>query len=148
VLLSDRVEEAFVMFKLAHSASNESEGSAAVDEAFRLLHSQIVHEKHSNVKFRHLFTQPTLRKRTLIGFLTLFGGQAAGTQVINSRFSMTYLQITKANFSRLWTFAIRRSRIRNDGHSAYSIWVDHDRHLWQHHKFLCARQIWAPSSSW
>lgn len=84
VLLKDRLEDAHIMFKRAHSASHELEGSAAIDEEFRLLHAQILQEKRNAVAFKDLFIDPCLRMRTLLGFLTLFGSQAAGTQVINN----------------------------------------------------------------
>jgi hypothetical protein len=83
-LLNDRVEEAREMFRRAHSASHELEGAAAVNHEFHLLHTQILHEKHKSIRFKDLFTHPTLRKRTFLGFLTMFGCQAAGTQVINN----------------------------------------------------------------
>jgi hypothetical protein len=83
-LLNDRIEEALKMFQRAHSASHESEGSAAIDHEFHLLHAQILEEKHHSIAFKDLFIHSTLRKRTMLGFLTLFGCQAAGTQVINN----------------------------------------------------------------
>lgn len=49
-----------------------------------MLHAQILQEKQNSIKFKDLFVNPTLRKRTVIGFLSLFGSQAAGTQVINN----------------------------------------------------------------
>ncbi|KAJ9611200.1 hypothetical protein H2200_004383 [Cladophialophora chaetospira] len=84
LLLNDQIEEARTMFRRAHSASRESEGNEAADHEFHQLHAQILQEKHNSITFKDLFLNPTLRKRTLLGFLTLFGGQAAGTQVINN----------------------------------------------------------------
>ncbi|KEF54229.1 uncharacterized protein A1O9_09395 [Exophiala aquamarina CBS 119918] len=84
LLLKDRLGEAHLMFKMAHSASHELEVDAAVNQEFQLLRSQILQEKRNAVGFKDLFLDPTLRKRTLLDFLTLFGGQAAGTQVINN----------------------------------------------------------------
>ena len=55
-----------------------------MDHEFHQLHAQILQEKHNSVAFKDLFLDPTLRKRTLLGFLALFGCQAAGTQVINN----------------------------------------------------------------
>lgn len=78
------------MFMRAHSASHELEGNAAADEDFHLLHSQILQEKCNSVAFRDLFMNASLRKRTLLGFLTLFGCQAAGTQVINNYGPLLY----------------------------------------------------------
>lgn len=72
------------MFRRAHSASHESDGNNAVDHEFQELHAHILEEKHNSIAFKDLFVHPTLRKRTLLGFLTLFGCQAAGTQVINN----------------------------------------------------------------
>ncbi|KAK6364416.1 hypothetical protein LTS17_012181 [Exophiala oligosperma] len=84
LLLKDRIDEARRMFHRAHSASHESEGNAAVDHEFHQLHAQILQEKHKSVAFKDLILESSLRKRTLLGFLTLFGCQAAGTQVINN----------------------------------------------------------------
>jgi MFS family permease len=71
------------MFTRAH-AGHDNTSQAAENTEFQLLHAQIAQEKHMSASFKDLFTQPSLRKRTLLGFLCLFGSQAAGTQVINN----------------------------------------------------------------
>lgn len=83
VLLKDRVEDALEMFNRAHSGHDNTNETAENTE-FQLLHAQIAEEKHMPAGFKNLFTHPSLRKRTLLGFLCLFGSQAAGTQVINN----------------------------------------------------------------
>lgn len=83
VLLKDRVEDALEMFNRAY-LGRDIINETAENTEFQLLHAQIAQEKHLPAGFKDLFTHPSLRKRTLIGFLCLFGSQAAGTQVINN----------------------------------------------------------------
>lgn len=71
------------MFNRAYSGRGITNETTENTE-FQLLHAQILQEKHMPAGFKDLFTHPSLRKRTLIGFLCLFGSQAAGTQVINN----------------------------------------------------------------
>lgn len=83
MLLKDRVEDALEMFNRAH-LGHDNTNETAENTEFQLLHAQIAEEKHMPAGFKDLFTHPSLRKRTLLGFLCLFGSQAAGTQVINN----------------------------------------------------------------
>jgi hypothetical protein len=81
VLTRDRVEDAYQAFLLTQGESDESTARSQFDQ----LHAQLVHEKQNGVKLIELFRRPTLRKRCLIGWLTMFGAQGTATLVINSR---------------------------------------------------------------
>jgi hypothetical protein len=85
VVANERIEEAYIIFKSARAEASNPTGDRVIRAEFSLLHAQIVHEKHNAVSFKDFLTHPSLRRRTLAGVLTLFGGQAAGTQVINSK---------------------------------------------------------------
>jgi hypothetical protein len=85
VIANDRYEEAFQVFVKVHAESSDQADMNSVHAEFELIRAQIIHEKHNAVRFLDLFTHKTLRRRTLVGFLTLLGGQAAGTQVVNSK---------------------------------------------------------------
>ncbi|KAJ9501185.1 hypothetical protein H2202_002979 [Exophiala xenobiotica] len=84
VIANDRYEEAFQVFVKVHAESSDQADMNSVHAEFELIRAQIIHEKHNAVRFLDLFTHKTLRRRTLVGFLTLLGGQAAGTQVVNN----------------------------------------------------------------
>ncbi|KAK7905615.1 hypothetical protein LTR67_000338 [Exophiala xenobiotica] len=84
LIANDRYEEAFQVFVKVHAESSDQADMNSVHAEFELIRAQIIHEKHNAVRFLDLFTHKTLRRRTLVGFLTLLGGQAAGTQVVNN----------------------------------------------------------------
>ncbi|CAG9992928.1 unnamed protein product, partial [Clonostachys byssicola] len=88
LLLNDRADEAHRIFYQAQPAHNTHE--VADNSEFELLQRQIMQEKTYPTAFSDLFTNPGMRKRTLLGFLSLFGSQAAGTQVINNYGSSLY----------------------------------------------------------
>ena len=58
----------------------------AIRAEFDLLYGQIKHERLEEHTLGDLFKKPSMRKRCIIGFLTLFGCQATGTLVINSKY--------------------------------------------------------------
>ena len=84
MIANDRYEEAFQGFIDSHAESADPDDMTSVHAEFELIRAQIIHEKHNAVKFSDLFANKTLRRRTMVGFLTMIGGQAAGTQVVNS----------------------------------------------------------------
>jgi len=47
--------------------------------------AQINHERHNQLSIMDLLRRPSMRMRFLIGFITMFGYQCTGTQVINSK---------------------------------------------------------------
>lgn len=63
---------------------DENANEEALRNEFQLLRAQLIHEKHNAVSFIELFRRPSLRKRCMIGFLTMFGAQGTATLVINS----------------------------------------------------------------
>lgn len=83
--MKDRVEDAWISYASTRAESTHAEGAGASREEFNLMHAQIIHERATAKSFVDLFTHRTLRYRCIIGFATLFAGQATATQVINSR---------------------------------------------------------------
>lgn len=82
VLTQDRVEDAYRAFVLTHADNNSDDST--VRSQFDQLHAQLLHEKRNGVSLVELFKRPTLRKRCIIGWLTMFGAQGTATLVINS----------------------------------------------------------------
>lgn len=87
VISQDKISEAWDSFR---SVRDERDGDteASMQQEFNLLHAQILHEEKEAVSFMDLLTHPNLRRRCIIGFLTLFAAQGTGTLVINSKFSL------------------------------------------------------------
>jgi hypothetical protein len=85
VLDRDRVEEAYTSFTVTRADSWDDETEEDIQAEFDLLHRQLIQEKQNAMSFVDLFRHPTLRKRCIIGFLTLFGAQGTATLVINSK---------------------------------------------------------------
>jgi hypothetical protein len=81
------VEEAYASFKTVRAESSDSilDDEMAIRAEFELLHRQLMHERQEAVTFIDLFKQPSLRKRCIIGWLTMFGAQGTATLVINSK---------------------------------------------------------------
>jgi hypothetical protein len=86
VLAQDRVEEAYKSFLMARAETADAHDTPTIQAEFDLLHLQLVHEKENAVSFADLFRQPHLRKRCIVGWLTMFGAQGTATLVINSTF--------------------------------------------------------------
>jgi len=88
VLDHDRVDEAYKSFQTVRAENSDSttHHDDDVRAEFTLLQGQILHERLNAVTFMDLFRQPSLRKRCLIGWLTMFGAQGTATLVINSTF--------------------------------------------------------------
>lgn len=86
LLEQDRVEEAFVSFKTVHaeSAVGLVGDEPAIRSGFSLLQAQLVQEKRESLSVLDMFRRPAMRKRLIVGWLTMFGGQATATLVINS----------------------------------------------------------------
>lgn len=84
----DRVNEAYQSFQRVHAENSDSttDHDDVVRAAFTLLQGQILHEKLNTLTFMDLFRQPSLRKRCIIGWLTMFGAQGTATLVTNSTF--------------------------------------------------------------
>ncbi len=61
-----------------------AEHEVAVQEEFRLLAAQTAQEMKNHVPLKDFFLVPSLRKRCLVGFATMFAAQGTFTLVINS----------------------------------------------------------------
>lgn len=81
----DRVEEAYTAFLVTRADSSSDEDTGAIRADFELLHQQLLQEKQNAMSFIDLFRHATLRKRCIIGWLTMFGAQGTATLVINSK---------------------------------------------------------------
>lgn len=56
----------------------------AIAEEFHLLRLQVYEEMKEFVPLKQFWVRPALRKRCILGFMTMFAGQCTGTIVINS----------------------------------------------------------------
>jgi hypothetical protein len=99
VLVHDQTENALKEFKRLHK-NDTDESDAIINELFLLLRAQATEEVKSQTTLREFWTQKSLRKRCIIGFLTFFAGQGTGTLVINSQlnflstlFDLTYIYL-------------------------------------------------------
>jgi len=96
VIMKNRVEDALMAFKATRS---ESSDELLTDEEglradFEHLRRQTMHELEHVVPFKRFLVQKSLRKRCIIGFLTMFGAQCTATIVINSKY---YAAINMSN---------------------------------------------------
>lgn len=86
LLAQDCTEEAYIAFKATRAEKSDTllQDEYAIQAEFEVLHGQLVHEKQNAVTLLGMFRQPSLRKRCIIGWLTLFGAQGTATLVINT----------------------------------------------------------------
>lgn len=84
VLSQERVEEAYSSFISTRAEDSDPNDEIAVRDEFNIIHAQLLHEMQNATSFKDYFTQPSLRKRCLVGWLVMFAGQGTATQVINS----------------------------------------------------------------
>lgn len=82
----DRVEDAYKAFKAvrAETSDNIVNNEQAIQDEFKLLQGQILHERTEAISTWDLLRLPHFRKRCIVGFLILFGCQGTGTLVINN----------------------------------------------------------------
>ena len=78
----DRVEDAFKSYHSVHAESSEDTQASEIE--FEKLRQQIVMEENEPNSWRDLWVRKSLRKRCIVGFLTLFAGQGSATLVINN----------------------------------------------------------------
>ena len=76
----DRVEDAYKAFKTvrAEKSDNIVNNEEAIQDEFKLLQGQILHERTEALSLMDLLRLPHMRKRCIIGFLVLFGCQGTG----------------------------------------------------------------------
>lgn len=82
MLTNDQIDAAYESFVSTRDTSDDSELQAEFD----FMKEQIKLEQQNPTSFKDMFVQPGLRKRCIIGWLTMFGAQGTGTLVINSKF--------------------------------------------------------------
>jgi hypothetical protein len=75
-------------FKKMHNFGANDAHDRAVEEEFFLLNSQVLHELKHQIPFKDFWLIPSLRKRCIVGWLTLAAAQGTGTLVINSKTSI------------------------------------------------------------
>ncbi|KAL1966953.1 hypothetical protein VTN77DRAFT_3697 [Rasamsonia byssochlamydoides] len=90
LLTQDRVEDAYRAFLFTHGGQETKSDESTVRSQFDQLHAQLIHEKQNGVRLVELCRRPTLRKRCVIGWLTMFGAQGTATLVINNYGPMLY----------------------------------------------------------
>ena len=79
----DRIEDAFKAFHATH-AETSSDDTKTSEHEFEKLRQQIRMEEDEPKAWRDLWQRPSLRKRCIVGFLTMFAGQGSATLVINN----------------------------------------------------------------
>lgn len=133
VLSQDRTDEAYRAFVNTRADSTQDEQAMRLD--FDVLHAHLIHEKQNAVKFIDLFKQPGLRKRCIIGWLTMFGAQGTATLVINSEYLsdagealLVAYQILR---DRLWSLVVLITRLRYCPATFDSRRLDLRLSLWQ-----------------
>lgn len=85
----DRIEDAYKSFKAVRAETNDAilNDEMAIQAEFNLLQGQLRHEKLEELSLLDLFRRPSMRKRCIVGWLTMFGAQGTATLVINSKSS-------------------------------------------------------------
>ncbi|RSL85625.1 hypothetical protein CEP51_003218 [Fusarium floridanum] len=90
LLVQDDGERAYHEFKRIHLSGGNDIDAQSIENEFILLRAQVAQEVKESVPLSHFWTQESLRKRCLIGFLTFFAGQGTTTLVINNYGPMLY----------------------------------------------------------
>jgi hypothetical protein len=91
VIAHDRVEDALIAFKRTAAESSDPDDETAIQAEFNLIVAQINHERENKTSFMELMKRPSMRLRFFLGFITMFGFQSTGTNVINSKPSLNYV---------------------------------------------------------
>lgn len=82
--LQDRPDDAYRAIKYLHSDPNDPQQILAKEEYYAMQKQIELDKSKGNGTYYELFTVPANRKRVLLGFMTLFGGQCTATIVINN----------------------------------------------------------------
>ncbi|KIX97079.1 uncharacterized protein Z520_07193 [Fonsecaea multimorphosa CBS 102226] len=90
LLLRDQSERARAQFRRIHADVAKSLGEHVLEEEFLLLRAQVAQEIKHHVPLKQFWTQRSLRKRCIIGWLTYAAGQGTGTLVINNYGPLLY----------------------------------------------------------
>jgi hypothetical protein len=130
VLEVDRIDQAYEAFKTVRGESSDAilEDEGAIRADFDLLRGQLLHEKQEAVSFIDLFKRPSLRKRCIVGWITMFGAQGTATLVINSTSctgpSFHIQQLTDALSYRLRSSAILEFGLWDGATAAHPMRMD------------------------
>ncbi|OAP64182.1 hypothetical protein AYL99_00154 [Fonsecaea erecta] len=84
LVLHDKHDKAFKVMEWLHRDPNDPQGVLVKEEFYALLKQLELEKLHGAGGYRELFTGWPNRKRLLIGFFTIFGGQCTATIVINN----------------------------------------------------------------
>ncbi|KAF2103327.1 general substrate transporter [Rhizodiscina lignyota] len=84
-----REDEAFKSFQLTRGAT-DAHDDIGIQNDFQILKQQIHFEQEETTSWLDLVKNPGLRKRCIIGWLTLFGAQGTATLVINNYGPLLY----------------------------------------------------------
>jgi hypothetical protein len=106
------LDEAYKAFKTTRAETSDAivSDEHAIRQEFKHLQGQIIHERQLHVGFADLFKTSAMRKRCVVGFLTMFGAQGTATLVINSKISLdshcviprlSHLQIMDRPYTRV-----------------------------------------------
>ena len=84
VLWKDRADEAWAITERLHHDPNDDSQLLAREEFYQM-RAQIEYDRTQDLSMLYMFKKPSLRRRVLLGCGVLFGGQACGPLVINSK---------------------------------------------------------------
>ncbi|RSL63420.1 hypothetical protein CEP54_005258 [Fusarium duplospermum] len=104
LLVQDDGERAYHEFKRIHLSGSNDIDAQSIENEFILLRAQVAQEIKESVPLSHFWTQKSLRKRCLIGFLTFFAGQGTATLVIN-RFNRVQQLLIQSGWISVCPFA-------------------------------------------
>ncbi|KAF2496967.1 general substrate transporter [Lophium mytilinum] len=93
LLAQERVEEAYESFVSTRAEASDPNDEMAVRDEFNIIHTQLLHEVQNAGSFKDFFSQPSLRKRCMVGWLVMFAGQGTATQVINNYGPLLYSRL-------------------------------------------------------
>jgi len=82
--LKDKHDQAYQVIERLHRDPNDPQQILAKEEFYSMQKQIEMDRLKGNGSYKELFTVPANRKRCLLGFLTLFGGQCTATIVINN----------------------------------------------------------------
>jgi hypothetical protein len=136
VLSQDLSEEAFASFAKTRDAV--ADGDHRFE--FELLREQVRKETYESHDWIDFVKQPGLRKRCIIGWLTMFGAQGTATLVINSKHQCAFETEGSLTPARLWTFAVQESRFWHCTAASYPVRLDISLPYWELDQCPCCRQ--------
>lgn len=130
------MDEAYKSFKTTRAETTDAilTDEVAIRAEFDLLRGQFMHEKQNHVGFMDLFRHKSLRKRCIVGFITMFGAQGTATLVINSKSMTPSVSIHSRKLKdlvRLRSIAVLQLGLRYCPAAAYPIRMDICLSFWE-----------------